>query len=262
MDHHGLPAKAGLGELARLDGQVAIVTGAGSGIGEAVARHLAAAGAAVILLDRDGDAAARVARDLDGARPLAADVTDWNGLETPLVDVLGGRVPDILVNAAGIFPSAPILDLDEAHWDALLDINLKGVARISQIAARHMQLGGKGGAIVNIGSIQAHRSTTGKAAYAASKAGLEALTRVLALELQPFAIRVNTVAAGPVLTASVRARIAEIAAGAPAGRAMEGAGLRMADPDEIARIVHFLASPAASFVTGAIWTADGGASLH
>lgn len=251
-----------LEECARLDGRVALVTGGGSGIGRAVARHLFHAGARLVLLDRDEAAARHAAAELGDARALAADISDWTGLDALLSGALAEGAPDIVINAAGIFPSATLFDIDEGHWDSLLDINLKGTMRVSQIAARRMLDAGKAGAIVNIGSVQARRSTAGKAAYAASKAGLEALTRVLAIELGAHGIRVNAVAPGPVMTEAVKAQIAAIAAGAPAGRKLDRPGLRLGDPDEIARVVHFLASPAGSFVSGAVWTVDGGATLQ
>ncbi|WP_168196178.1 SDR family NAD(P)-dependent oxidoreductase [Novosphingobium sp. EMRT-2] len=250
-----------LSDCARLAGRCAIVTGAGSGIGRAISRHLAHAGATLLLLDRDADAVKRAGDDLSARGTATVDVSDWQGLQRAFDDLLGADFPDILVNAAGIFPSAPALDLDEEHWDTLLDVNLKGTMRLGQLAGRRMRDGGRGGAIVNIGSVQGQRSTPGKAAYAASKAGIEALTRVLAVELAPYGIRVNAVAPGPVLTEAAKARLAAIADGAMAGRAFKADHLRIGDPDEIARVAHFLASPAASYVSGAVWTVDGGTTL-
>ncbi|MES2290825.1 MAG: SDR family oxidoreductase [Pseudomonadota bacterium] len=248
-----------LRDLIALDGRVAVVTGAASGIGFAVASHLNDAGARTIVVDLNAEAVAEVSRKLRGSIAVATDVSDWGGLESSIDEALGDSAPDILVNAAGVFPSAPFLDLDEVHWDRLLDINLKGVVRMSQIVARRMRDAKGGGSIVHIGSVQGQRPTAGKAAYAASKAGIEALTRVMAREFMPHGIRVNAVAPGPVLTEAARARMAEIQASgmAPSGR---GTGI-IGSPDEIARVVHFLASPAASYVNGSVWVVDGGNTL-
>lgn len=244
-----------LAELLSLDGQSAVVTGAASGIGEAVARRFAAAGARLLLVDLDAGRLAHVAADL-GAEALAGDITDWGTADR----VASAIDADLLVNCAGLFPSAPVLDLDESHWDRLLDVNLKAAMRMTQALGRGMVARGRG-AIVNIASIQGLRPTAGKAAYAASKAGLIALTQVSARELAP-AVRVNAVAPGPILTDTIKAAIAR-AAGAPStGRQVSQVPLgRMGEPDEVARVVQFLASPAAAFVTGATWAIDGGALL-
>lgn len=238
----------------RLDGRLAVVTGAASGIGRCIAGHLALAGARLLLVDRDEAGLMAAQRDMPGATVLVLDIADW-GIDGPLTSALDGENPAILINAAGLFPSRPILDLDEPHWDAVIDVNLKGAVRMAQLAARMMRDAGRDGAIVNIGSVQSLRPGAGKAAYAASKAGLAAVTQVMAREFSPFGIRVNAVAPGPVLTEATRVAI-EAAGGKP-GAAPPG----VAQPDEIARVAHFLASDAASFVNGAIWTVDGGATL-
>ncbi|MDO9487679.1 MAG: SDR family oxidoreductase, partial [Sphingomonadaceae bacterium] len=168
---------------------------------------------------------------------------------------------DILINCAGLYPSGPLLDLDEAHWDRLLDVNLKATMRMTQAIGRGMVERGRG-SIVNIASVQAFRPTAGKAAYAASKAGVIALTQVSAIELAP-AVRVNAVTPGPIMTDVVKAAIARGGASAPvtARRITQVPLGRLGEPDEVARVVQFLASPAAAFVTGAAWTIDGGALL-
>jgi NAD(P)-dependent dehydrogenase (short-subunit alcohol dehydrogenase family) len=238
----------------RLDGRLAIVTGAASGIGRCIARHLGLAGARLLLVDRDDAGLTTALGEMPGAVVLRLDIAEWR-IDDPLTAALNGDVPAILINAAGLFPSRPVLDLDEPHWDAVIDVNLKGAVRMAQLVAGMMRDANQGGAIVNIGSVQGFRPSAGKVAYAASKAGLAAATQVMAREFAPFGVRVNAVAPGPVLTEATRGSIE--AAGGMAGVAPPG----VAQPDEIARVVHFLASPAASFVNGAIWTVDGGATL-
>jgi NAD(P)-dependent dehydrogenase (short-subunit alcohol dehydrogenase family) len=240
--------------MSRLDGRLAIVTGAASGIGRCIAGHLGLAGARLLLVDRDEAGLAAARGEMPGAAVLRLDIAEWR-IDDPLAAALNGEVPAILINAAGLFPSCPVLDLDEPHWDAVIDVNLKGAVRMAQLVAGAMRDGGQGGSIVNIGSVQGFRPGVGKMAYAASKAALAAATQVMAREFAPFGIRVNAVAPGPVLTEATRGAIES--AGALPGAAPPG----VAQPDEIARVVHFLASPAASFVNGAIWTVDGGATL-
>lgn len=245
-----------LGDLCALGGLSAVVTGAATGIGEAVARRFSAAGARLLLVDRDEAKLATVADELHAAW-LAEDIIDWSAADR----VSGAMDADILVNCAGLYPSGPLLELDEAHWDRLLDVNLKATMRMTQALGRGMVARGRG-AIVNIASVQSFRPTAGKAAYAASKAGIVALTQVSALELAP-AVRVNAVAPGPILTEAAKASVAARPEGADfiARRLSQVPVGRMGEPDEVARVVQFLASPAAGFVTGATWTIDGGALL-
>lgn len=245
-----------------LRGRAALVTGAARGIGRAIAARLASAGASVVLADIEpGDAGHRLAQEIEAAGGAAivvqADVADVAG-HAALVEraraAFGGL--HILVNNAGLQRREPFLETPVESWDAVLDTNLRGAYFLSQAAARAM--GDRGGAILNVGSIHHALPLPLHSTYAISKAGLEMLTRALAVELAPHGIRVNAVAPGAIRTdrnphfddAAVRAR-----AGAkiPLGR--------VGEPADIAGASLFLVSDDAAYVTGATLHIDGGLRL-
>ena len=244
----------------RLEGRVALVTGAGSGIGEATARRFASEGAIVVVNDVDIELARPVVTELqkEGARALsvAADVTKRADVEAMVHHVVAefGRL-DVLVNNAGINRDAMSHKMTEEQWDQVLTVNLKGTFLCAQAALVRMRERGWG-RVINTSSIGS-LGNIGQANYAASKAGVIGLTRTLALEYAKFGITVNCVAPGPVMTrmlASVPDAIREkIVARVPTGR--------IARPEEIAGVHAFLASEDAAFITGQVLFVDGGMSV-
>ncbi|SRR6266699_1388466 len=241
-----------------LTGKVAIVTGAGSGIGHAIAERFGAAGAAVCVgyLGFEEEAKALAAR-LPRAIAVRADVSsaaDVRAMVDRTTRELGAV--DVLVNNAGIEKEVPFLDLDEQTWDAILAVNLKGVFLCSQACGRAMRDAGRGGSIVNISSIHEDLPFPGFSPYCASKGGVRMLMRNLAVELAPYRIRVNNVAPGAIET-PMNARtlndpqkLAILHRIIPLGR--------LGHPCEVAEVVLFLASDAASYVTGSTYFVDGG----
>ena len=189
----------------RFDGKVALVTGAAHGIGLGIARQFLEAGARVVLNDRTAASVDAGLRQLGGPQAnlhgYAADVTRKDQVEAMIADAAArfGRL-DIVVNNAGLYPVTPVLEMSEAEWDMVLDVNLKGAFLVSQAAARLMVRQDSGGAIVNISSGSHKIARIGCAHYCASKAGVVMLTSVLAMELAPHRIRVNAVAPGLVPT--------------------------------------------------------------
>jgi NAD(P)-dependent dehydrogenase (short-subunit alcohol dehydrogenase family) len=240
-----------------LKGRTALVTGSSRGIGLAVARAMAAAGARVVLNSRDPDAARAAAEEVgNGAVGLAADLgspAGAAGLVEGALDALGSL--DILVNNAGMAMAAESIELSAADWQRTIDVDLSAVFYCAQAAGRHMLQRGSG-AIVNISSVQAFTPLARRVAYAASKAGVIGVTKALAVEWAP-AVRVNAVAPGYVATQMVEALVqaGRVNAEAIAARTPMR---RMAQPEEIAAAVVFLASDAAGYITGETLMVDGG----
>jgi glucose 1-dehydrogenase len=249
---------------ADLAGKVAIVTGAGSGIGFAIAQLFARSGAAVAInYLGHGDDAHQLAKDIetDGGKGIAleADISDAGAVESLVAATVEkfGQL-DILVNNAGIEELQPLLEIDESNWDRTLAVDLKGPFLCLQAAARRMQKAG--GSIVNISSIHEDFPFPGFTPYAAAKGGLRMLMRNAALELAPYGIRVNNVAPGAIATPINAATLADPA---KVKRLQELVPLaRMGKPEEVAQVALFLASDRSSYVTGSTYYVDGGIVQH
>jgi NAD(P)-dependent dehydrogenase (short-subunit alcohol dehydrogenase family) len=247
----------------RLRGKVALVTGAQQGIGRGIALAFAREGADVAVNYLDDRAAAEtVVRQVRAAGRRSAlvqtDVARPAEVETMVVrvrDELGAI--DVLVNNAGVYPRVPFLAMRETDWDLVLDVNLKGGFFCAQAAAQAMIDGGRRGTIINMAS-QAIRGAVRGVHYSASKGGVVAMTRAMALELAPHGIRVNAIAPGLTDTAQPRygnseEELAMMASAVPLGR--------MAQPDDIAAVAVFLASDDARHVTGQTVHVNGGSYM-
>lgn len=244
-----------------LDGRVAAITGGASGIGAACARVLAAAGASVAVMDVDAGAARAVANAISDkgseAVGLHIDVADGRSVESAFEQVSESfsRL-DIAVNSAGISgPAAPVADLDPDAWDRVLAVNLTGIFLCMRTQLRSMRSGG-GGAVVNIASVLGTvASVGGSAAYVAAKHGVLGLTKAAALDHAADGIRVNTVGPGYIVTPLAQQRLGP--GGLREREALHPLG-RLGQPEEVAELVCWLASDAASFVTGSFYPVDGG----
>jgi len=244
-----------------LEGKVAIVTGGGAGIGKAIALRLAEEGADVVIGDIDETAARAVAGQIEAlgrrAAAVRTDVTRKPEIEA-LVDTARQLGPiDILINNAGVEEITPLLEIPEAEWDRTLDTNLKGVFLCTQVVAHQMIADGRGGRVVNLGSIAGIMPPRKVPHYASSKGAVHTLTKQMALELAPHDITVNTVAPGVIRNGlstqhslADPERAARIASGIPLGRV---GSLR-----DISHAVLFLVSEEADYITGVVLPVDGG----
>jgi 2-deoxy-D-gluconate 3-dehydrogenase len=246
----------------RLDGKVALITGASRGLGQAIALGLAEAGAEIAGLERSSDCGGTcesvraigrryltVTGDLE-----TASVDDLNAIVQHVVDEFGRL--DILVNNAGIIRRADAIDFTEADWDAVMDVNLKSAFFLSQAFARHLLNAGRAGKIINIASMLSFQGGIRIPSYTASKSGLAGLTRLLACEWAARGINVNAIAPGYFVTNNTQAlredpkRSADILGRIPAGR--------WGKPEDLGGAAVFLASAASDYVHGVVLPVDGG----
>jgi NAD(P)-dependent dehydrogenase (short-subunit alcohol dehydrogenase family) len=248
----------------QLDDKVVIITGASQGIGAACAERLAQDGASIALWDVDDARGLALARSIvdRGKRAIYqhCDVARKDEVDAALAATLSffGRV-DALINNAGIFKAASFLDITEADWDAVVDVNLKGAFLVGQAVARAMtaNVNPPGGAIVNMSSVNALLAIPNLASYNASKGGINQLTRVMALALADQGIRVNAV--GPGTIATELARNAVMGSEEAKRRIMSRTPMkRLGEPSEIADVCAFLISSASRYMTGEIVYVDGG----
>lgn len=252
--------------MGRLDGKIAVITGAASGIGQGAARAFAREGATVGLIDRNAEALAATAGEIgDAAFPLVTDVTDEASIAAAFDEVRRrhGRL-DVLYTCAAvqlIGEDAPVHELDIDVWQRTHDVNLRGVFLTCKHGVRLMMESGEGGSIINTGSPTGlTMSGAGWHAYSSSKAGVMALTRIMAADYAPYGIRVNGIVPGTIATTLTKPLIddpetyAKLVAGHPIGR--------VGTPEDMVGIALFLASDESKFATGSHFFVDGGLSVR
>ncbi len=247
--------------MGRVEGKVALVVGAGGGIGGAGAEGLAREGAGVVCADIDAaaaeTAAARIRTAGGRAIAIALDVRDRPAVDAAVAAVVReyGRL-DVLLDSAGVSGGASFLDFEHSEWERIIAVNLTGMFHLGQAAARQIVRQGGEGSIINVTSQLAEVARPGSAAYIASKGGGRSLTQAMALDLAPHGIRVNAIAPGPTLTGLTRATYAD-----PERRRATITQIplgRMGDPQDLVGAILFLASDESRWVTGSTVTVDGG----
>lgn len=247
--------------MGQLEQKIAVVTGAGRGIGQGIARALAARGATVVVTDIDGDSATATAADLgNGSIGVAVDVTDKASVEAMVERVTRelGRI-DVLVNNAGWDKVGPFVDSEEADWDRIIAINLYGVFHTCKAVLPVMTAQG-GGTIVNLGSDAGRVGSSGEAVYSAAKGGVIAFTKTLARESARAGINVNCVCPGPTdtpLFASIGGDNPKLREALTKAIPMK----RLAQPDDLANAVAFFASDDARYITGQTVSVSGGLTM-
>jgi 2-deoxy-D-gluconate 3-dehydrogenase len=250
-----------IAHLFDLTGKAAIVTGGAMGIGQGIALRLAEAGAGVLITDINLEAAFNTVNQIRSkggkAEAIKADASSVADAKRTVQETVRafGRL-DIIVNNAGIYPFAPALQMTEELWDKVLNINLKGLFFYSQAAAQEMMNEGHGGKIINIASIDALHPTGNLVHYDASKGGVVMVTKALALELGPHNIMVNAIAPGGIQTPGASGPVTsdEFLQAFISRIPLRRVGV----PDDIAKVVFFLASGASDYMTGSLVVVDGG----
>ncbi|PSJ63288.1 pyridoxal 4-dehydrogenase, SDR-type [Kumtagia ephedrae] len=244
----------------RLAGKIALVTGAAQGIGKAIAAKLAAEGATVVISDVNAEGGKAAAAAIGGrTQAIAADVSDASSVKALFSEIqtLGGI--DIVVNNASIVPFVAWDEVDLAHWQKIIDVNLTGTFIVTRAATDQMRAGGKAGRVINISSNTFFAGTPNMAAYVAAKGGVIGFTRALATELGKYNITANAVTPGLIESEGVKASPHNEAFGfVEMLQAMKGKG----QPEHIADVVAFLASDDARWITGQTINVDAGMVRH